>query len=78
MNQRTKRGFVKVEPALDSLRVGRDGAVQVCRDAKISSKEYLASQKLIEAIDELAGVLTGDKGYFHLKMATADQQPRCR
>ncbi len=76
MSNRTKRGFIKVELALERLRSGREGAIQVCREAKINSPEYRAAQGLAEAVDELAGLLTGDKGYFHIKMARADQQPK--
>ena len=33
--------------------------------------EYNACGKVAEAIDELAGALTGDREYFHLKIAPA-------
>lgn len=73
MSGRTRRGFVQVDQALEKLSAGRSGAIQVQTQAKISSPEYRAAGKVLEAIDELAGALTGDKERFHLKMARAGQ-----
>ncbi len=74
MSQRTQRGIIQKDQALEKLRAGRHGAIQVQTQAKIASPEYRAAGAVMDAIDELAGALTGDKSHFHLKMATAQQQ----
>ncbi len=74
MSRRTQRGFVQVDKALEKLGTGRGGAIQVQTQARISSPEYRAAGKVIEAVDELAAALTGDREHFHLKVARADQQ----
>ena len=73
LSQRTKRRFVKVDQVLEKLAVGRRGAIQVSTEAKIASPEYRAAQSALNAIDNLAEVLTGDQEHFHLKPARADQ-----
>jgi len=70
------RGYVRKSEVLTQLKFGRDGAIQVHREAKINSPEYRTATKVCEQIDALAEVLTGDPTYFHFKMATADQQPK--
>lgn len=75
MSQRSKRGFVNKIEVLEKLSAGRAGAIQTHREAKINSPEYRAASGVTEAIDRLAEELTGDPKYFHIKMATNDQQP---
>lgn len=75
MSQRTKRGFIKKDEVLKQIKVGRDGALQTHREAKINSPEYRAASEVTTAIDRLAEQLTGDRGYFHIKMAPASMQP---
>jgi hypothetical protein len=70
------RGFVRKGEVLTSLKFGRDGAIQVRREAKINSPEYKAAGEVCDQIDALAELLTDDPRYFHVKMATADQQPK--
>ena len=72
MNQRTKRGTIKTAQVLEKLERGRAGAIQVHREAKINSDAYRAARQILEAIDDLAHVLTGDKTHFHLKASTPD------
>lgn len=64
---RSRRGYIKKDTALLNLRTGRSAAIQVCREAKIKSEEYRAAIKIVDAIDELVELLTGDKSYFHEK-----------
>lgn len=74
MSGRTRRGFVSKDQVLEKLSIGRQGAIQVCTEAKINSPEYRAATDVTAAIDRLAGALTGDEGHFHIKMAKADIQ----
>ncbi|MFY0595785.1 MAG: hypothetical protein JXQ85_05095 [Cognatishimia sp.] len=78
MTEGTKlaRGYINIDEVLAQLKVGRAGAVQVCRQAKINSPEYKAARGAIDQIDVLAEALTGDSRYFHLKAAEASQQPK--
>lgn len=74
MSRRTKRGFIEKDQVLEKVAVGRQGAIQVRIEAKINSDEYRAAGDVIDAIDKLAGTLTGDESHFHLKMSRADSQ----
>ncbi|MEM7291239.1 MAG: hypothetical protein AAF412_12870 [Pseudomonadota bacterium] len=65
MPRRHKRGFIKKKEVLEKLRRGRDGAIQVCVEAKINSDEYRAAGRVVESIDELGETLTGDETLFH-------------
>lgn len=65
MSRRHKRGFIKKKEVLQKLRRGRDGAIQVCIEAKINSDEYRAAGRVVESIDELGETLTGDETLFH-------------
>lgn len=66
MGERTKRGVVKMAKALEKLAVGRDGAIQVCREAKINTPEFKAANHVVDSIDDLAASLTGNEQHFHL------------
>jgi hypothetical protein len=58
-------------------------AIEECRKAVIRAETkappfkdvYKACLVLDGAIDELAFVLTGDRGYFHIKMAPSAKSP---
>jgi hypothetical protein len=52
---------------LDSVKDCRDSTVEAFRKLDPNSDEYRACNKLTEAIDDLVGVLTGDREHFHLK-----------
>ncbi|MEM8651806.1 MAG: hypothetical protein AAGF54_14830 [Pseudomonadota bacterium] len=67
MTQRNKRGFINKEQALRNLQVGRDAAIKIRTEAKISSREYRIAGELIIHIDALAKELTGDPMFFYLK-----------
>lgn len=67
MSRRSKRGVIKKQAVLEQLKTGRNGAIQVCREAKINGTEYRAAGKAITAIDELTETLTGDKETLWLK-----------
>lgn len=78
MSRSSNRGFIKKDEVLENLSVGRAGAIQTCTEAKIASPEYKAADEVMEAIDKLAGLLTGDPQYFWIKMAPAQgpNQPK--
>jgi hypothetical protein len=52
---------------LDALEVARRACVQACRKTPIRGEEYLAAEKVQEAIDDAALVLTGRRDHFWLK-----------
>ena len=64
---RSRRGTLQQSAVLKQLQVGRGGAIQVMREAKIKSDEYRAARDLTDTIDVLVEKLTGDKTYFHEK-----------
>ncbi|QFT69285.1 hypothetical protein FIU93_21035 [Labrenzia sp. THAF35] len=70
MSRRSGRGFINTQEVLEKLCVGRAGAVQVMRSAKIGSPIYRTAMHLSEAIDDMAEKLTGDRTHFHDKPAT--------
>lgn len=70
------RGFIRKNEVLEQIAVGRAGAIQVRRETKIGSDEYSAAGEVLEAIDNLAGVLTGNPKHFHDKMTPAHMQPK--
>jgi hypothetical protein len=71
-----RRGHISKKEVLEQLGVGRRGALQVCREAKVNSVEYRAAEDVSAAIDDLAEILTGDAKYFHIKMAPTSQLPK--
>lgn len=64
MSQRRSGGIDK-KRALEQLKVGRAGAVQIRREAKISSDTYRRAGVMLDAIDDLTEALTGDRAHFH-------------
>ena len=65
MAKRTKRGTINKPEVLARLKEGRRGAMLVCATAKIYGDEYRAAERVADAIDDLAGRLTGYAGLFH-------------
>jgi len=46
----------------------RKACVKVSMSAPIGEDIYVTVHKLMDAIDDVAGVLTGDRAHFHSKM----------
>jgi|GEM_PF-2503980 len=65
-----RRGYINKSEVLEKLQAGRAGAVQVCTQAKIGSKEYQLAGHVRQAIDDLAGKLTGNPEFFWTRPAT--------
>ncbi|KZM49164.1 hypothetical protein [Labrenzia sp. OB1] len=70
MSRRSRRGLINKTEVLQKLQTGRAGAVQVCAQAEIGSKEYKLAGYVQEAIDDLADKLTGDREVFWSGAAT--------
>ncbi|WP_040439484.1 hypothetical protein [Roseibium aggregatum] len=70
MSRRSGRGFINTQEVLEKLCIGRAGAVQVMRSAKIGSPQYRTAMHLCEAIDDMVEKLTGDRTHFHDKPAS--------
>lgn len=62
-----RSGVINKKRALEQLEVGRAGAIQINREAKINSDEYRKASAMIDAIDDLTEALTGDRTHFHTK-----------
>lgn len=74
MTRRTSRGIINKDSALEKLKTGRDGAIQVTTEAKIGSPEYQAASAVLDAIDDLVEVLGRDRITLHTKPASTDDQ----
>ena len=74
MVRRSTRGFIDIERVLPRLREGREGAIKVRGTAKVNSKEYEAAGEVLDAIDNLAELLTDDCRHFADPVATAGRQ----
>lgn len=70
--QRRKDGelFANRDAVLDKIKVGRDGAILICMQSVVTGKDHQAARELIDAIDKLAGRLTGDETHFHIGSST--------
>lgn len=55
------------DDALKSAGECRKHCIRVLTNAPINEPAYAAAQAVMEAIDGLAEVLTGDRRHFHLK-----------
>jgi hypothetical protein len=55
------------EAALKAAGECRARCVQVLTQAPIGEPAYLAARGILEAVDNLAEVLTGDRRHFHTK-----------
>ena len=64
-------GIVDKEMVLSELNAGRKGAIRVLTQTKISSDQYRAAYRLVQAIDDVVELLTGDREYFYLKPSIA-------
>ena len=69
MPRKSHRHFDDVDKKalLDALEVARRACVQANRKTPIRGEVYLASEKVMEAIDDAALVLTGQRDHFWLK-----------
>ncbi|WP_298983392.1 hypothetical protein [uncultured Roseibium sp.] len=71
MSRRSKRRIILDEKSLEKLGEGRSVVVAVASRARIGSPEYRAAQETLDAIDDLAGKLTGDRRYYVNPLAKA-------
>ena len=62
--------------ALRSAGECRAACVQVITQAPIGGPAYVAARQVLDAIDGLAEVLTGDRRHFHLRQHTAGGEPK--
>ena len=69
MAGKTRRHFDDVDrkALLDALEAARRACVQASRKTLIRGEVYLASEKVMDAIDDAALVLTGRRDHFWLK-----------
>lgn len=72
-----KRIFTQTDSdvLLDALRECRTACVQASGRAPINEPVYRGAGEVMTAIDALAGVLTGDATYFHIKVAPSGYRP---
>lgn len=69
MVQRTKRREMPADiPALlGELGACRAAMIRVCTTVTPLNPAYRAASRIIDEIDQMAGLLTGDPRHFHLK-----------
>ena len=69
MPSKSRRHFDDMDrkALLDALEVARRACVQAGRKAPIRGEVYLAAEKVTDAIDDAALLLTGRRDYFWLK-----------
>ncbi len=69
MRGKSRRHFDEADAKelLEALEAARRACVQAGRKAPIRGEVYLAVEKLMDAIDEVALVLTGRRDHFHTK-----------
>ncbi len=70
MTRRSGRGYFNKIDVLEKLKTGRDGAVLVCSKTAPGTPEYKKAAYVLEAVDDLAGELTGDRELFWTGAAT--------
>jgi hypothetical protein len=61
---------------LDALRTCRSACIQAGTRAPIGEPVYKSTECLLKAIDDLAGILTGDREYLQLKVAPSTVRER--
>lgn len=78
MVQRFKRSHVvqNAPDVLVSLARCRATMNDVCMQVTAFGSAYMAAAKVIDAIDEMAERITGDKMHFHLKVSPAKGRAR--
>ncbi len=69
MTDKSRRHFNETDAKvlLEALEAARRACVQAGRKAPIRGEVYLAAEKIIDAIDEAALVLTGRRDHFWLR-----------
>lgn len=74
MARRTKRMEMPADiPALlGELGACRTAMIRVCATVTPYGPAYKAALRTMEAIDQMAGLLTGDPRHFHLKPHSAN------
>ena len=74
--RRTQRYFLESDRAalLQAIGTCRDACIKAESAAPIGGDIYNRTSSLIESIDAVAEVLTGDKTHFHTKTAAAPSQ----
>lgn len=67
-----RRVFAQSEESrlLEEARVWRARCVDVLSRAPVGAPLYRAVSGVLDAIDGLAGAVTGDRGHFHLRAPT--------
>jgi hypothetical protein len=50
--------------ALSAIEAARRASVRICTEAKIGGAEYEAAGRAMQALDDLAGALTGSREVF--------------
>jgi len=55
------------EKAVIALRACRDAMVAISTGSKVGGLLYAAADEVMDAIDDLAGVMLDDKRFFHAK-----------
>ena len=69
-------GPLERDELLGALKSCRDACVRASMRAPINGDIYKSVEQLMNAIDDVAGVLTGDPTHFHLKSAPSRQEPK--
>lgn len=76
MTRRTKRMEMPTDipNLLRELGACRAAMIRVCTTVTASGQAYHAANRVTEAIDQMAAVLTDDPRYFHLKPHGSQRQ----
>lgn len=64
--------------ALAAIEAARHASVRICTEARIGGAEYEAAGKAMQALDDLAGALTGNREMFWSKPHGTGQGARRR
>jgi hypothetical protein len=64
---KARRSYIDIETTLAGLQKGRQAALAVCAGTKPASDLYNRASALLDAIDDLAEALTGERETFWIK-----------